>query len=64
MKNIVNGYKVISAVVPKDMYDDMMKECELAGQTCSEYLRDAARNQGIFLKQRRLADEWSKLVRK
>jgi len=63
-KEKVNGYKVVSVVIPKDMYDNMVKECELAGEIKSVFLRKAIPNEIIFRGQRRLVDEWSKLVRK
>jgi len=62
MKKIVNGNKVVGAFASKDLIDDMKQEREITGETPSEYLRTAIRNEGIRRKKMRLDDDYLKLV--
>ena len=60
----INGYKVVSVLLPKNMYDDMKQGYQSEGVIQSDWLRLAISNEILERKKRRLADEWSKLVRK
>ena len=61
MKNIVNGVKVVSTFIDKPLRDDMDEEIEITGETESEYLRCALRNEGIRRKKMRVVDYLSRL---